>query len=105
MIHNASKKKCRGELAEWSKAHDWKSCLRGTVTRVQIPNSPPKSPQIWGLFLFIVPFQVLSFLVKWALAKVFAMLVDAVAGVSTCPVNMLKTRRQQTCIIRKKQVG
>ena len=35
--------KRHGELAEWSKAHDWKSCLRGTVTRVQIPNSPPKN--------------------------------------------------------------
>ena len=34
--------KRHGELAEWSKAHDWKSCLRGTVTRVQIPNSPPR---------------------------------------------------------------
>ncbi|MDY4695577.1 MAG: hypothetical protein SO374_05790, partial [Eubacteriales bacterium] len=26
----------------WSKAHDWKSCLRGTVTRVRIPFSAPK---------------------------------------------------------------
>ena len=25
----------------WSKAHDWKSCLRGTVTRVRIPFSAP----------------------------------------------------------------
>ena len=26
----------------WSKAHDWKSCIRGTVSRVRIPFSPPK---------------------------------------------------------------
>lgn len=26
----------------WSKAHDWKSCLRESVTRVRIPNSPPE---------------------------------------------------------------
>ena len=25
----------------WSKAHDWKSCVRGTVPRVRIPLSPP----------------------------------------------------------------
>ena len=59
MIHNASKKKCRGELAEWSKAHDWKSCLRETVTRVQIPNSPPKKSPISGAF-FIFYFVIRS---------------------------------------------
>ena len=26
----------------WSKAHDWKSCIRGTVSRVRIPFSPPE---------------------------------------------------------------
>ena len=33
----------------WSKAHDWKSCLRGTVTRVRIPFSAPnkKVPDSW----------------------------------------------------------
>ena len=47
--------KSRGELAEWSKAHDWKSCLRETVTRVQIPNSPPKkSTQTGALFDWIL---------------------------------------------------
>ena len=31
-----------GELAEWLKAHDWKSCMRRqTVSRVRIPSSPP----------------------------------------------------------------
>lgn len=25
----------------WSKAHDWKSCIRATVSRVRIPFSPP----------------------------------------------------------------
>ena len=44
--------KSRGELAEWSKAHDWKSCLRETVTRVQIPNSPPRKSPTSGAFLF-----------------------------------------------------
>ena len=34
---------CRraGEVAEWSKAHAWKVCRRGTVSRVRIPLSPP----------------------------------------------------------------
>lgn len=30
-----------GEMAEWSKAHAWKVCRRGTVSRVRIPFSPP----------------------------------------------------------------
>ncbi len=30
-----------GEVAEWSKAHAWKVCRRGTVSRVRIPVSPP----------------------------------------------------------------
>ena len=30
-----------GEVAEWSKAHAWKVCRRGTVSRVRIPLSPP----------------------------------------------------------------
>ena len=51
--------KSRGELAEWSKAHDWKSCLRETVTRVQIPNSPPKKSPISGAF-FIFYFAIRS---------------------------------------------
>ena len=33
-----------GEVAEWSKAHAWKVCRRGTVSRVRIPLSPPESP-------------------------------------------------------------
>jgi hypothetical protein len=31
----------RGEMAEWLKAHAWKACGRATVSRVQIPLSPP----------------------------------------------------------------
>ncbi len=30
-----------GEVAEWLKAHAWKACRRGTVSRVRIPLSPP----------------------------------------------------------------
>ena len=32
-----------GEVAERSKAHDWKSCIRETVSRVRIPLSPPSA--------------------------------------------------------------
>src|SRR5690606_21809790 len=32
-----------GEVAEWSKAHAWKVCRRGTVSRVRIPFSPPQT--------------------------------------------------------------
>ncbi len=31
-----------GEVSEWPKEHDWKSCVRVTVPRVQIPPSPPE---------------------------------------------------------------
>ncbi len=31
-----------GQLAEWSKAHAWKVCRRGTVSRVRIPHCPPQ---------------------------------------------------------------
>ena len=39
----------------WSKAHDWKSCIRGTVSRVRIPFSPPNklSTVITVLNLFL----------------------------------------------------
>jgi hypothetical protein len=30
-----------GEMTEWPKVHDWKSCVRATVPRVRIPLSPP----------------------------------------------------------------
>ena len=30
-----------GEVSEWPKEHDWKSCRRKTVSRVRIPCSPP----------------------------------------------------------------
>ena len=30
-----------GQVAEWSKAHAWKVCRRGTVSRVRIPLCPP----------------------------------------------------------------
>jgi hypothetical protein len=32
---------CNGAVAEWSKAHAWKVCRRGTVSRVRIPLAPP----------------------------------------------------------------
>ena len=32
---------CRGEMAEWLKAHAWKACLGETLTWVRIPLSPP----------------------------------------------------------------
>ena len=32
-------------MAEWSKAHAWKVCRRGTVSRVRIPFSPPAFPR------------------------------------------------------------
>ena len=40
-----------GELAEWSKAHDWKSCERAIAPRVQIPYSPPSynAPVFYGV--------------------------------------------------------
>ena len=31
-------------MAEWSKAHAWKVCRRGTVSRVRIPHCPPLAP-------------------------------------------------------------
>ena len=33
-----------GDVAEWSKAHAWKVCRRGTVSRVRIPLCPPLAP-------------------------------------------------------------
>jgi hypothetical protein len=36
---------CRGEVAEWSKAHAWNACRRATVSRVRIPPSPPSAPR------------------------------------------------------------
>ena len=32
---------CHGELVEWSKTHAWKVCKGVTLSRVQIPYSPP----------------------------------------------------------------
>ena len=45
-------------MAEWSKAHDWKSCLGVTLTRVQIPNSPPERPRTPENIVFsgVLPF-------------------------------------------------
>ena len=41
------RRECKdGEVAEWLKAHAWKVCLRETVTRVQIPLSPPTIVEI-----------------------------------------------------------
>lgn len=33
----------KGKVAEWSKAHAWKACIRETVSRVRIPPFPPVS--------------------------------------------------------------
>ncbi len=32
---------CRGEMAEWLKAHAWKACIVERLSRVRIPLSPP----------------------------------------------------------------
>ena len=43
-----------GSVAEWSKAHAWKVCRRGTVSRVRIPIDPPISQnKILKLMIFI----------------------------------------------------
>ncbi len=41
-------------MAEWSKAHDWKSCVppKG-VPRVQIPLSPPLI--FFGILMYLPP--------------------------------------------------
>ena len=50
-----------GQVAEWSKAHAWKVCRRGTVSRVRIPLCPPsqvtKSDRATqrALFFFLFP--------------------------------------------------
>ena len=33
---------CFGEMSEWSKVHDWKSCVPEMVPRVRIPLSPSR---------------------------------------------------------------
>ena len=58
-------------MAEWSNAHDSKSCYVGTRTGVRIPLSAPNeyNPNLkpilvggaFGLFLFYNPIQVTSF--------------------------------------------
>jgi hypothetical protein len=35
-----------GGVAEWLKAHAWKVCIRGTVSRVRIPLPPPLSKSL-----------------------------------------------------------
>ena len=42
---------CRGEVAEWLKAHAWKACLLEMATWVRIPPSPP---------ILAIQFQLLS---------------------------------------------
>ena len=42
-----------GQVAEWSKAHAWNACRRGTVSRVRIPVCPP-----FPRFRFSVRFAV-----------------------------------------------
>ena len=36
-----------GEVAERSKAHAWKACMRETVSWVRIPSSPPLKQYIF----------------------------------------------------------
>ena len=42
------------DVRVWLKEHDWKSCIRETVSRVRIPLSPYASPCIYckGFFCF-----------------------------------------------------
>ena len=40
-----------GELSERLKEHAWKACVRETVPRVRIPNSPPLKFKIRNSFL------------------------------------------------------
>ena len=66
-----------GGVAEWSKAHAWKVCIRETVSRVRIPLPPPAiflfknsdlrglcgprlSPRICGIFLTKSRYNLLS---------------------------------------------
>lgn len=48
--------KAHGEMSEWSKEHAWKACIRATVSRVQIPFSPPEKTAypigLSGFFMF-----------------------------------------------------
>ena len=46
-----------GSVAEWSKAHAWKVCRRGTVSRVRIPIDPP----YFIIFLILFNFLGLCF--------------------------------------------
>jgi hypothetical protein len=57
-------KRICGEVAEWSKAHAWKVCRRGTVSRVRIPLSPP--------FIFLNHcFQKLIFELRFSISHLF----------------------------------
>ena len=47
----------KGDLSEWLKEHAWKVCIRETVSRVRIPQSPQenlKSLQIYYLRAFLL---------------------------------------------------
>ena len=55
--------KSHGERSEWSKEHAWIACIRATVSRVQIPFSPPEKTAypigLSGFFMFSFKLQKL----------------------------------------------
>ena len=46
------------DVRVWLKEHDWKSCIRETVSRVRIPLSPYASPCIYCKGFFVVRFSM-----------------------------------------------
>ena len=42
------KQRLSGEMTEWPKVHDWKSCVGASRPRVRIPLSPPKKTGTYG---------------------------------------------------------
>src|SRR3989338_11197711 len=65
----------RGEVAEWSNAHDSKSCIPERVSRVRIPPSPPicKFPSMLLSFIIVV-------VSLFALVKSANLLVDGASS-------------------------
>ena len=47
----------RRDVRVWLKEHDWKSCIRGTVSGVRIPFSPLMTAGPIGLAVFLCPFS------------------------------------------------
>jgi hypothetical protein len=46
----------KGDLSEWLKEHAWKVCIRETVSRVRIPQSPLET----GKILYVYPSMLLK---------------------------------------------